>query len=424
MSKILTPERSENGVRERTCGTAFFGLAILLGALLLIGGCAKPPPKASPLPQRYTFWPEPPDLPHIQYLVSYNTSDDIAAEKSDAGLRSLIFGKERPDSVPITKPYGVAIWNGRIYVTDVRGVGVMVLDVKKHQARIMGATGAGEISKAVDICVGPDGTKYVADPNRGAVMVYDAEERFVRSIKIPDCVPVGVAATASELYVCDFKLFNVRVIDLASGKQIRTIGMQGGDDGQFVRPLGVCLDPSGNIVVTDLIRCRVQKFSPQGQLLLAWGEQGNRPGNFDKPKHLKVASDGICYVVDAAFNNVQMFDEQGGVMMFFGSAGTHPGAMNLPAGIAVSDADVESFAPFIHPAFEAERIIVVTNQFGPTRVSVYAMGHLRAGKTLDDIAPGRVQGETALSPSATQPVLAPIAPSSASQPATEPSTNP
>lgn len=394
-------------------------LLVLMAALV---GCAAQKAAPAPVERHYTFWPEPPDLPRIQYLVSYNSSDDIVVQKKDEGLSSLVFGQEKPDAVPITKPYGVALWNGRIYVCDVRGTGVMVLDALKHEARIMGASGAGSIQKAVDIAIAPDGTKYVADPNRGTVMVYDAEERFVRPIHIAECSPVGVAVRGNELYVCDFNKFNVRVIDRVSGKQLRTIGMEGGQDGGFVRPLGIAVDPQGNILVSDLIRCRIQKFSPDGKLLLAYGEAGNRPGNFDKPKHLEVASDGITYIIDAAFNNVQLFDEEGKVLMYFGSPGTHPGAMNLPAGIAISDADVGAFEQYVHPAFKAERIIVVTSQFGPTRVSVYAMGGLREGKTLDDIAASRTVGETTQPTDITTPPLPPI--DGSAPPASAPSTQP
>jgi hypothetical protein len=60
--------------------------------------------------------------------------------------------------------------------------------------------------------------------------------------------------------------------------------------------------------------------------------------------------------------------------------------MYLPAGVCVHEGDLELFKDKIHPAFQAERLVLVTNQFGPNKVSVYAMGHLRPGKTVQDIA--------------------------------------
>jgi hypothetical protein len=37
--------------------------------------------------------------------------------------------------------------------------------------------------------------------------------------------------------------------------------------------------------------------------------------------------------------------------------------------------------------------VLVTNQFGDNKVAVYALGHLKAGKTVADLAPSRLQFE-------------------------------
>jgi hypothetical protein len=74
--------------------------------------------------------------------------------------------------------------------------------------------------------------------------------------------------------------------------------------------------------------------------------------------------------------------------MYFGSPGVHPGAMDMPAGISVHEGDLDIFADKIPDAFLAQRLILVTNQFGDNRVSIYAMGHLKPGKTINDLGPG------------------------------------
>ena len=375
--------------------------ALLTAAMAtVLSGCAAAPSKTAAT-GRYAFWPEPPDPPRVQFLTALNSSGDV--EEAKGGLDQMLYGKETTETLALAKPYGVAIWDGRIYVCDIRSAGgVIVLDMKKQQTRVMGATGSNAIQKAVDIAVTPDGTKYVVDQGRSAVLVFDASERFVRAFNMREGGPVGVAVHGGQLYVSDLKAQHVKVLDRGTGQVIRTIGEPGGEDGQFVGPLGLAVDNEGNLFVTDVIRCRVQKFGPDGQFILGWGQTANTPGNFVRPKHLKTASDGITYVVDASFNNVQLFDEEGKVMLHFGDAGTHPGAMDLPAGLAISEADVEVFAKYVHPAFQAERIIVVSNQFGPNRVAVYAMGRLKEGKTVDDLAGGRVRVGTGNLP-ATQP---------------------
>jgi predicted CXXCH cytochrome family protein len=73
--------------------------------------------------------------------------------------------------------------------------------------------------------------------------------------------------------------------------------------------------------------------------------------------------------------------------MYFGSPGAHLGAMSLPAGVTVYDDDLALFEEFVHPAFDAKRLVLVTNQFGLHKVAVYALGNLRQGATVDDITP-------------------------------------
>jgi DNA-binding beta-propeller fold protein YncE len=135
----------------------------------------------------------------------------------------------------------------------------------------------------------------------------------------------------------------------------------------------------------------VQKFSPEGAYLAGVGVQGDTAGTFARPKHIAVDSDGILYVVDAAFQNVQMFDDQLRLLMAFGAVGNFPGCMDLPAGVAVCDDSIGLFSGSIHPGFAAKRVVLVTNQFGDNKVSVYAMGGLAKGYTTSDLAKSSVE---------------------------------
>jgi hypothetical protein len=163
------------------------------------------------------------------------------------------------------------------------------------------------------------------------------------------------------------------------------IGELGQKPGQLELPLGVAADADGNVYVDDIVNCRVQKFTSQGKLLGTFGSLGDNVGTFTRPKHIAVDEDGIVYVVDAAFQNVQMFDKQFHPLMFFGGSGNFPGAMVLPAGISIHDGDLDLYADKIPAAFQAMRLILVTNQFGD-RVSVYAMGHLKQGHTVEELS--------------------------------------
>jgi hypothetical protein len=72
-----------------------------------------------------------------------------------------------------------------------------------------------------------------------------------------------------------------------------------------------------------------------------------------------------------------MFNDQGQTLMFFGGAGNDRGKMNIPAGIAIDYDKVEYFRKFADPEFELEYIVLVANQFGPNKISVYGFGSLK-----------------------------------------------
>lgn len=358
----------------------------------VLAGCSSGP-RAEPKPTgaggSYAFWPQFPDEPRIQFLRSFSGSGDVAPTPS-GGFQKLIFGSEGAGEEGIQKPYGVAAKDGRVYVCDIRNASVTVLDIQKRQTRLIGTTGANALGHPVDVAVSDDDMLYVADNERGAVLVYDASERFAKIFGYAGMKPVALAVHDDRLYVCDMNAHAVEVFDRRDGKRIGTIGSVGDEDGQFRVPLGVDTDAAGNVYVSDMMRCRVQRFSPDGKFISAMGTLGDYAGSFARPKQVAVDREGIQYVVDAAFQNIQMFDDQSRLLMSFGAAGDFPGAMNLPVGVCVADTGLDYFKQDYHPGFQPRRLIFVTNQFGPNKVSVYALGDRKKEYALADLASSTV----------------------------------
>ncbi|MCP3902442.1 MAG: hypothetical protein GY715_02305 [Planctomycetes bacterium] len=357
---------------------------LLLGILVALAGtgCASSGKKATTDRTDYTFWPQFPDEPRLQFLTSYRFSEDVEPPKGS--LDAIIYGKGKR-VLPITKPYGLEMSNGRIYVCDTKNAGVVVLDLRKRETRLMGVSGTGRLTSPTDIAIARDGTMYVSDAQRGVVGVYDANERNIATFGFPGFKPTGVAVSGDELFVCDFASKKVQVLDRYKGTQLREIGFDSDHQERFEWPLGIAVDPEGNLYISDVMHCRVRRFSPDGELLTAFGQVGANVGSFVRPKHVAVDPEGRVFVVDAGFANVQIFDAEDQLLTYFGSAGGHPGAMQLPAGVCVHEGDLDLFESYIHPDFEAERLVLVTNQFGVHKVSVYAMGQLREGVTPQDL---------------------------------------
>ncbi|MBL9031501.1 MAG: hypothetical protein JNM80_07305 [Phycisphaerae bacterium] len=328
----------------------------------MLSGCSSGPKaeSASAASRSYAFWPQYPDDPRIQFVASYSSSEDVAPAKTTS-LEKVVFGQEATPAAEISKPYGVAMRDGKIYVCDMRSNALAVLDLKKKQTRIVGITGFNRLEHPVAVAVADDGEIFVADNGRGAILVFDASERYSRVMAIERFKPAAVAVHGERVYASDITSQLVHIFDRRTGKPLGTIGSIGDQDGQFRLPLGVATDRAGDVYVVDMMRCRVQKFSPDGKLISAMGQLGDYAGSFARPKHIAVDADGVVYVVDAAFQNVQMFNAENQLLMHFGAPGAFPGAMNLPAGIAVCEDSTGVLADRLHPGFEAKWLVIVSN---------------------------------------------------------------
>ncbi|MDP7627954.1 MAG: NHL repeat-containing protein [SAR202 cluster bacterium] len=115
------------------------------------------------------------------------------------------------------------------------------------------------------------------------------------------------------------------------------IGAYGKEDGQFISPVCVVLDPEGNIVVSDESLNRISFFSRGGEFLKAWGISGSNPGELDGPSGIAFNNRGNLLVSDAKNHRIQEFDSEGKVLNYWGNNGDGPGELNKPWGIDVDD---------------------------------------------------------------------------------------
>ena len=123
------------------------------------------------------FYPPAPNVPRLQYLTKYSSAYDVSA--GDSKLRDFVFGGQDKEEQVVQKPYGVAIHEGAIYVVDTRGAGYVVFDVANGKWRSVTGKGDGAMNKPINIAIDEDGTRYVTDTQREAVIVFDSKDRFL-----------------------------------------------------------------------------------------------------------------------------------------------------------------------------------------------------------------------------------------------------
>ena len=322
------------------------------------------------------FYPPAPNVPRLQYLTKYSSAYDVSA--GDSKLRDFVFGGQDKEEQVVQKPYGVAIHEGAIYVVDTRGAGYVVFDVANGKWRSVTGKGDGAMNKPINIAIDKDGTRYVTDTQREAVIVFDSKDRFLRTLGAPgQFKPADVAISGDRLYVTDVEHQEIHVLDKLSGETLFTFGGAGSGEGQMAHPTGLAIGPDGSVYVSDMTNFRVQQFTPDGEFIRAIGSVGTGFGQFARPKGIDVDREGRLYVVDAAFQNVQLFDDAGNVLMFFGGPSEDRDSFSLPTVVKIDYDNVEYFRQYADPDFEIEYLVLVANQMGLNKVAVFGFGSLK-----------------------------------------------
>ncbi len=339
----------------------------------LIAGCAMAPVQA-PRPPGPAFYPGAPDAPRIQHLKTISGEGDLGAPAS--GFAQFIVGDDTRTQ-QLKQPYGVAMFEGKLYVVDSRAPGLAVFDLKQQKYALVNGAPNGRMKRPINITIDADGTKYVTDTGRDQVLVFDRNDRFVSAFGVEgQFKPVDTAISGDRLYVVDIQHHQVQVLDKRTGKLQFKFGQAGSKAGELFHPTNIAIGPDGDLYVVETSNFRVQRFTPEGASVRIYGEIGNERGNFSRPKGIALDRAGRLYVGDSAFENIQVFNNDGKLLMFFGQPGDNREGLNLPAGVTIDYDNVQAFRRYAAPGFDVEYLVLVVSQFGQNKVDVFGFGKM------------------------------------------------
>lgn len=331
-------------IKTTVFGSFVFNIFLLAGSALLLGGCAGGDIKREKMVFAY---PSPPDEPRFYFERMIRSSADVKEVTASDRLRAFATGT-MGSATGLGKPYGVAAFQGRVYVTDTLKRAVLMFDVPGQKFKTIGTDGPGALRKPIGIAASPTGDIYVADNTAQRIVVFDKDGGFLRAFGNPSILsrPSGVAVSpdGKKAYVIDTggidtQEHHLYIFNSATGDLERTVGTRGKGEGEFNLALQVATAKDGTVYVTDSGNFRVQAFTANGDFIMAFGQVGRKTGNFARPKGIATDSDGNIYVVDSAFGNFQIFNNKAQLLMFIGERGqrNRPGRYMLPAGITVDE---------------------------------------------------------------------------------------
>lgn len=273
--------------------------------------------------------------------------------------------------------------NGDIVVADAANALIRRID---GGARVSTVAGQAEQRATIDgpalqaqfvgpdaVCVGPDGTVYIADSYANTIrMLRDGVvSTLAGQAGMPGFVdgvgtqaqfnhPVGLAIDprSGDLLVADAYNATLRAVD-RSGR-VRTLGGSPGDPGHrdgalsqalFNTPVGIAAGADGSIVVTEFFNHDLRRIAPDGRVSTLAGTPGTAgdadgvgaSAAFSRPQQVCLDARGNAIVVDGGNGKIRRVGVDGRVTTLAGTgsqveavvAGPLPGALIAPYGVAV-----------------------------------------------------------------------------------------
>jgi len=316
--------------------------AVQVAVVLMVAACGAPVKRdAAALP----VFPPPPDEPRFYFERSIYSTGDVNKDAKSSDMKRMLTG-EAEAGEGMTKPYGVAVYHGRVFVTDSGARSVVVFDIPQQRTFRFGESGDGALAMPLGIDVDAVGNVYVIDAALKQVQMYDKDGKFIKTLASGTRLsrPSGIAVDSEgkRMYVVDTgavtnEKHRVMVFDIEANKHLFDIGKRGMAEGEFNLPRDITVGVDGLLYVVDGGNFRVQVFKPDGTFVRVFGSIGRQAGQFSRPKEAAVDPDGNIYIVDAAFGNFQIFNPAGQLLLAVGSRSERddPAKYMLPSGIAI-----------------------------------------------------------------------------------------
>jgi len=226
----------------------------------------------------------------------------------------------------------------RVIISDPDLLAVHVFDPKgKRSFSILGGQ-HHRLRQPAGVAVDAEDNIYIADSERGIVLVYNQHGQFVRYIGMfhGEAMyerPTGIAIDrkAGRLYLADTARNLVFVLDL-QGNILERVGKDrnGNGTGEFVSPTEIAVSDH-EVVVLDAARSRIQVLDSDGKRSGLFRVVASNDGDGG----LAVDNDGNIYISYVAGSIIGMYQPDGMPLGTFGQPGNRVGEFRAPRGLWV-----------------------------------------------------------------------------------------
>ena len=161
------------------------------------------------------------------------------------------------------------------------------------------------------VAVHDNGTVYASDDSAHTIKVFkpNGEETQIGSSDNAGgnlSRPTGIALIGDTIYVASYGNYTVKMYS-ADGRFIGGFGGKGNGTGQLSKPLGICTDGKGRVLVADQSNKRIQIFTSQGVFIKSIGCS-------NLPKDVAVDPEGNIHAALLRNNHIAIYSEDGNLI--------------------------------------------------------------------------------------------------------------
>ncbi len=218
-----------------------------------------------------------------------------------------------------SQPSDVAVApDGSIYVVDGVNYAIKVFDSKGTFQFSFGShgSGPGQFNYPLGMDIDAAGRLYVADSGNSRIQIFLPDGSFLNEIPIAvsngkKCDPTDVAvdSAGSKAFVVDNENHCILTYDLKTLLPVKVVGKAGIERMEFRYPFLISKYNDKYLYVVDVINTRVQELTDTGKFVRFIGDWGVEKGQFFRPKGVAVDPSGLVYVSDSYMGVVQVFEE-------------------------------------------------------------------------------------------------------------------
>jgi DNA-binding beta-propeller fold protein YncE len=216
-------------------------------------------------------------------------------------------------------------------------------------AKVWGQVGIvdGRFFKPRAVALSEDHEIFIVDLT-GRIQVFNSQGEFLRGWRTPEVQngrPTGMCFDRhGRLMVADTHYYRILYYtpqgELLDKLQIG--GKFGREPGEFGLVTHAVEDKDGNFYVSEYgDNDRIQKLTPDREVLCLWGSHGDEPGHFMRPQSLLLDENDHLWIADACNHRIQVFDATTNnpkQVAVWGEMGTDPGKLRYPYDMAFDGA--------------------------------------------------------------------------------------